>query len=163
MESRWEGYSSVKYCKRVIGKELWRRRMTFTKLHSTTFHYLPPIRIFLRIIGIVLGSGRRCRKGFALNLESFLFPIFIGVAESKWEVCSAITRISKSQRNLSWNVWVLHTMEQSCSTCYHLKWGKPKTQIPSKLWWKIGYGKTSLHISHLNIIWYKFSLSSAVL
>ena len=58
--------------------------------------------------------------------------------------------------HLSWNVWVLHTMEQSCSTCYHLKWGKPKTQIPSKLWWKLGYGKTFLLISHYNIIWYIF-------
>ena len=38
-------------------------------------------------------------------------------------------------------------MEQSCLTCYHFKWGKPKTQIPSKLWKKIGYGKTSLHIN----------------
>ena len=28
---------------------------------------------------------------------------------------------------------VLHTMELSCSTCYHLKQGKPKAQIPSKL------------------------------
>ena len=31
---------------------------------------------------------------------------------------------------------------------YHLKQGKSKTQIPSKLWWKIGHGKTYLHISH---------------
>ena len=38
-----------------------------------------------------------------------------------------------------------------------------ETHIPSKLWFKIGYGKTSLHISNLNIIWYIFSLSSAVL
>ena len=30
-----------------------------------------------------------------------------------------------------------------------LKWGKPKTQIPSKLWWKI-------LISHYNMIWYIF-------
>jgi len=65
-----------------------------------------------------------------------------------WSIIEVLqTRISKSQRSLSWNVWVLHTMEQSCSTCYHLKWGKPRTQIPSKLWWKIGYGKTSLHIN----------------
>ena len=64
-------------------------------IHETAFHYLPPIRIFLRIIGIVLGSGRRCRKGFAWNLESFLFPIFIGVAESKREVSSVI-KYSKS-------------------------------------------------------------------
>ena len=40
------------------------------------------------------------------------------------------------------------TTEQSCSTCYHFKWGKPKTQIPSKICQKIGYGKTSLHINH---------------
>ena len=29
----------------------------------------------------------------------------------------------------------------------HIKWGKPKTQIPSKLWQKIGYGKPSLQIN----------------
>ena len=40
----------------------------------------------------------------------------------------------------------LHTVEQSYLTCYHFKWGKPKTQTPSKLCQKIGYGKTSLHI-----------------
>jgi hypothetical protein len=60
--------------------------MTFTKLH-----YLPPIRIFLRNIGIVLGSGGRCRKGFAWNLESFLFPIFIGVAKSRVPAMSFYT------------------------------------------------------------------------
>ena len=38
------------------------------------------------------------------------------------------------------------TVEQSCLTCHHFKWGKPKTQIPSKLCQKIGYGQTSLHI-----------------
>ena len=62
-----------------------------------------------------------------------------------WEVLQ--TMISKFQRSLGWNVWVLHTMEQSCITCYHFKWGKPKTQTPSKLWQKIGYGTTSLHIN----------------
>ena len=41
----------------------------------------------------------------------------------------------------------LHTVEQSYLTCYHFKWGKPKTQTPSKLCQKIGYGKTSLHIN----------------
>ena len=63
------------------------------------------------------------------------------------------TKISMFQSCLSWNVLVLHTVEQSCSTYYHLKWGKPKTQIPSKPWWKIGYGKTPLHINHHNLIY----------
>ena len=58
--------------------------------------------------------------------------------------------ISKFQRSLSWNVWVLHTVEQSCLTCYHFKWGKPKTQMPSKLCQKIGYGKTFLHINNFH-------------
>jgi hypothetical protein len=38
-------------------------------------------------------------------------------------------------------------MEQSYSICCQFKWRKQKTQIPSKLWQKIGYGKTSLHSS----------------
>ena len=63
-----------------------------------------------------------------------------------WEILQ--TMISKFLRSLSWNVWVLHTVEQSCLTCYHFKWGKPKTQMPSKLCQKIGYGKTFLHINH---------------
>ena len=41
-------------------------------------------------------------------------------------------------------------MEQSYSTCYHLKWGKPKPQMPSKLCQKIGYGKTFLHNNHFH-------------
>ena len=52
-----------------------------------------------------------------------------------WEVLQ--TMISKFQRSLCWNVWVLHTMEQSCLICYHFKWEKPKTQIPSKLWLRL--------------------------
>ena len=60
-----------------------------------------------------------------------------------WELLQ--TMISKFHGSLSWNAWVLHTMEQSCLTYYHFKWGKTKTQTPSKLWQKIGYGTTSLH------------------
>ena len=45
---------------------------------------------------------------------------------------------------------------QWSSTCYHLKWGKPRTQIPLKLWWKTGYGKKYLHISHYNLIYIFF-------
>ena len=63
-----------------------------------------------------------------------------------WEVLQ--TMISKFQGSLGWNVWVLHTTKQSCSTCNHFKWGNPKTQIPSKIFLKIGYGKSSPHINH---------------
>ena len=44
-----------------------------------------------------------------------------------------ITMTSKFQRSLSWNIWVLHTEEQSFLICYHFKWGKPKIKMPSKL------------------------------
>ena len=39
-------------------------------------------------------------------------------------------------------------MEQSYSICCQLKWSKWKTQMPSKLWQRIGYGITYLHIDH---------------
>ena len=44
-----------------------------------------------------------------------------------WEILQA--KISKVPEKPKWNVWVLLTVEQSCLTCYHFKWGKPKTQI----------------------------------
>ena len=49
--------------------------------------------------------------------------------------------------------WELPAMEQSYSICCQFKWRKPETHIPSKLWQKIGYGKTSLHISHHNLFY----------
>ena len=58
-----------------------------------------------------------------------------------WALCSC---------SLSWP-----TMEQSCSICCRFKWGKPKTQTLSKLWQKIGYGKTSFHNNHRNSIYFK--------
>ena len=46
--------------------------------------------------------------------------------------------------------------------CCQFKLRKPKSQISSKLWQKIGYGKTSLHISH-HILFHSYSLSIAFL
>ena len=59
-------------------------------------------------------------------------------------------------------------VEQSCLTYYHFKRGRPKTQIHSKLCQKIGYEKTSLHISQfclmlsfnksVKILWIKINI-----
>ena len=46
----------------------------------------------------------------------------------------------------------LKCLEQSRLTCYHFKWGKPKTQVHSKLCQKIGYGKISLHINQFCLL-----------
>ena len=51
------------------------------------------------------------------------------------------------------------TMEQSYSICCQLNWKKWKTQVPSKLWQRNGYGKTYLHINHQYLFIYLFILN----
>ena len=68
-------------------------------------------------------------------------------------------RIAKMGTSVQWE---LPTMEQSYLICCQLKWRKWKTQISSKLWQRIGYGKTYLHINH-HYLFFTCYLSIAVL
>ena len=49
------------------------------------------------------------------------------------------------------NFHIFHFLKKNS---FRFKLGKPKTRTYSKLWQKIGYGKTSLHINHHNSIYF---------
>ena len=74
------------------------------------------------------------------------------VIEKKYALKSTTNKDLKVQEKPKLICMVLHTIEQNYSACYYLKLGKPKTQMPSKLCQKIGYGKTFLHINHFHFL-----------